>query len=213
MPSPSISGNVKLMLLGKRENKKNWRPRWLGLSALVIISLSLFISFFASQHDSPSLLLAPQYSHLQKNPGHPVRIKIPKIEIDAVVEYVGLTEEGSMDIPHDVFNAGWFSLGPRPGERGNAVIAGHVNDVYGGDAVFANLSMLQPGDQFSIEDDLGSSILFVVRESRLYDPGYAEDVFSGSGGFFLNLITCDGVWDTEKKSYSQRLVVFAEALP
>jgi hypothetical protein len=26
----------------------------------------------------------------------------------------------------------------------------------------------------------------------------------------LNLITCDGVWDVTKKSYSKRLVVFAD---
>jgi hypothetical protein len=44
----------------------------------------------------------------------------------------------------------------------------------------------------------------------LYDPGYAKDVFNGDNGDHLNLITCDGIWDADEKSYSKRLVVFAD---
>jgi hypothetical protein len=51
---------------------------------------------------------------------------------------------------------------------------------------------------------------FVVRESRTYNPGYAEEVFSANDGAHLNLVTCDGVWDGAKKSYSKRLVIFAD---
>lgn len=57
---------------------------------------------------------------------------------------------------------------------------------------------------------IGTSTAFVVRESRLFDPGYADEVFSRNDGVYLNLITCDGVWDEAKNSYSKRLVVFAD---
>lgn len=62
------------------------------------------------------------------NPGllaSPVRLKIPKINIDAAIESVGLTPEGAMDVPKSHTNVAWFNLGPRPGEQGSAVINGH----------------------------------------------------------------------------------------
>jgi len=72
------------------------------------------------------------------------------------------------------------------------------------------LYKLKKGDRLYIEDGKGKSLAFVVQESRTYDPGYADDVFSRNDGAHLNLITCDGVWDGTKKSYSKRLVVFAD---
>jgi LPXTG-site transpeptidase (sortase) family protein len=105
---------------------------------------------------------------------------------------------------------GWFEPGPRPGEIGSAVIAGHVDGESGEPAVFTNLYKLKEGDKLYIEDDKGGSIAFVVRESRTYDPGYADEVFIQNDNAHLNLITCDGVWDGVKKSYSKRLVVFTD---
>lgn len=63
-----------------------------------------------------------------------------------------------------------------------------------------------------IEDTKGAVLAFVVRESRNYDPGYAGEVFTQSESAHLNLITCYGAWDEAKKSYSKRLVVFADAV-
>ena len=76
--------------------------------------------------------------------------------------------------------------------------------------MFANLDKLKTGDKVYVEDDKGMTITFVVRETRVYDPGYADDVFSRNDGVYLNLITCDGVWDAANKTYSKRLVVFAD---
>lgn len=142
----------------------------------------------------------------------PVRLKIPKLNIDAFIESVGLTSGGAMGVPEDTANAGWFNLGPRPGERGSAVIAGHFDGKNGGAGVFADLYKLKPGDKLSVQDDKGIEIIFTVRESHLYDPGFAEEVFSSGDGIHLNLITCDGVWDGVKKSYSKRLVVFFDII-
>lgn len=115
-----------------------------------------------------------------------------------------------MEVPSNIADVGWFKLGSKPGEKGSAVIAGHFNGPNGETGVFADLFKLKEGDRMYIEDDQGKSLTFVVRESRLYDPGYADEVFSKSDGAHLNLITCDGTWDGDKKSYSKRLVVFAD---
>lgn len=140
----------------------------------------------------------------------PVRLIIPAINVNAAIQNVGVNNKGEMDVPSNIVDVGWFRLGSRPGEKGSAVIAGHFDGKNGEAAVFANLNKLKKGDKVYIKNDKGPLITFTVRESRAYAPGYADDVFSRNDGTYLNLITCDGVWDGVKKSYSKRLVVFAD---
>lgn len=144
--------------------------------------------------------------------GLPARLKIPKLNVDAAIEYVGLTPEGAMEVPKNTTNVGWFNLGPRPGEKGSAVIAGHFNGENGEAGVFANLYKLKAKDKLYVEDDRGTLTTFSVRESHTYNPGYAEEVFSLNDSVYLNLITCDGVWDGVIKSYSKRLVIFTDII-
>ena len=144
--------------------------------------------------------------------GAPVRIKIPRIGVNAVIESIGLAADGSMGIPKKPRNVAWYQLGPRPGETGNAVISGHTDWYYGITGAFLNLRKLKPGDKIAVQDDRGAVISFVVRESRKYDASAdATDVFvSTDGKAHLNLITCAGVWDRRAKQYTLRLVVFAD---
>ncbi|HCI05698.1 TPA: hypothetical protein DEX28_03040 [Patescibacteria group bacterium] len=144
--------------------------------------------------------------------GLPTRLKIPSINVDAVVEYVGLAPDGAMDAPKKRADAAWFNLGPRPGENGSAVIAGHYGWKNKQASVFDDLHRLRKGDKLYIEDDKGAVIVFVVREIRNYDPkADASGVFVSSDGKpHLNLITCGGIWNKVLKSYSKRLVVFAD---
>ncbi len=140
-----------------------------------------------------------------------MRLKIPRINVDAAIEYVGVTPRGAMEVPNNTADVGWFKLGPRPGEKGSAVISGHFDGKNGEAGVFNNLHKLEKGDKLYIKDGKGTTTAFVVRESRTYDPGYAEEVFSLNDSVHLNLVTCDGIWDKNKKNYTKRLVVFADA--
>ncbi len=144
--------------------------------------------------------------------GLPVRLKIPKINVDSVVEHVGLTNDGTIGTPADQNNVAWFNLGQRPGDNGSAVMSGHYGWKDGKESVFDNLYKLRKGDQISVEDDKGIIINFVVREIRRYDVGaVASSVFvSVDDSSHLNLITCEGDWNKNSNSYSQRLVVFAD---
>ena len=141
-----------------------------------------------------------------------MRLKIPSIRVDTAVEHAGLTTQGAMIAPKGPASTSWFDLGPRPGEIGSAVIAGHYGWKNGRRAVFDNLYKLKKGDKLSVEDEKGIITTFVVREIRKYDPkANASSVFSSSDGrAHLNLITCGGVWNKAKKSYSDRLVVFTD---
>jgi sortase A len=142
----------------------------------------------------------------------PTRLKIPAINVDAALEYVGLTSEKAVDTPKGPTNAAWFNASPRPGDTGNSVIVGHFGWKNGIPAVFDNLHKLQKGDTLSVQGEKGTTIIFIVRESRTYGPDEdATDVFrSRDNKAHLNLITCQGAWNSDQKSYSKRLVVFAD---
>jgi len=144
--------------------------------------------------------------------GRPVRLKIPKINVDAAVEHVRLAPDGAMDVPKDMNNVAWFELGQRPGENGSAVIDGHYGWKHGKPSAFDDLYKLRKGDELYIEDETGATTAFVVRESQRYDPkANTSGIFGSSDGkAHLNLITCEGTWGKIKKSYSKRLVVFAD---
>lgn len=151
--------------------------------------------------------------HASENIGLPMRLKIPKIYVDANVEYVKLAPDGAMDVPKRPDDVAWYKPGSRPGEIGSAVIDGHFGIWKNGQgSVFDDLYKLQSGDKIYIEDDQGAIISFVVRGSKIYKPDATTiGIFdSNDGNAHLNLITCDGVWNPEQKSYSQRLIVFAD---
>ena len=185
-------------------------PEWLFLIVVSIgvILLLLITSFLAERSSVKSNAVIFN----QLNVGLPVRIKIPQIEVDATIEYVGLTFDGAMNVPTRPMDVGWFNLGPRPGEEGNAVIDGHSGYKNNIPAVFDNLYKLRPGDRLYIEDDTGKTIVFVVRKIQKFNPNAnALNIFSSNDGLaHLNLITCVGIWDKKTKSRSERLIVFSD---
>src|SRR5258708_18541677 len=78
--------------------------------------------------------------------GVPIELQIPKIQVNAYVEEVGLDAQKRMDIPTKVIDVAWYKLGYKPGEKGSAVIDGHYDTVTGAGAVFYNLGKLTSGD-------------------------------------------------------------------
>ncbi|MDP3988734.1 MAG: class F sortase [bacterium] len=183
----------------------------------VTISIVLLLYFIpkSSIQDGSALLTkntATLSNQEQASIGLPLRLKIPSIDVDAPVEYVGLTYNGAMDVPKSPIEVGWFNLGPRPGENGSAVIAGHYGWKNNLPAVFDNLHTLRVGDEIFVEDENGFTTTFIVRKIKIYGKDeITPEVFSSSDGkAHLNLITCTGDWNTEEKTRSQRLVVFTD---
>lgn len=184
-----------------------------------VVLLFYFIPKDSVQNNSEAFIenaIALQQQEQENLPvpsiGKPARLKIPKINLDSTVEFVGLTPDGAMDMPKERANVAWFELGPRPGENGTAVIAGHYGQKNKKASAFDNLHKLRKGDKLYVEDDKGVIITFVVRENRRYDPkADASAVFGvNSGPAHLNLVTCEGDWDKVSESYPTRLVVFTD---
>lgn len=140
-------------------------------------------------------------------------LRIPKIKVDAVIKDMGLTSQGTMAVPGNGSDVGWFSLGTRPSEIGSAVIGGH-NRWNSRSAVFAHLDQLQKGDVIYVVDVKGVSTSFIVQGTHTYNATDANSgIFESTSGSHLNLITCSGVFNPLIKDYSKRLVVFTDAVP
>jgi LPXTG-site transpeptidase (sortase) family protein len=145
------------------------------------------------------------------NVGNPVKLTIPKIGVSADIQYVGRTTDGKrMAVPKNYKDVGWYRLGAKPGKSGNAVMAGHLDNSLGLNAVFANLQKLQEGDLVEVTDDQGHTHTFAVTGKSVYSvtTGTTAQIFGNATTANLNLITCDGTWIKDQKMYDQRLVVF-----
>lgn len=143
----------------------------------------------------------------------PISLNIPKIQVHTSIIPIGLTPNGDMDMPEGFSNVWWYRHWTYLGNRGTAVIAGHYGILKNGTiAVFNNLSKLEKGDLLSIQDKNGTTITFIVRESRIYaqNDETLSVFFSNDWGTHLNLITCQGIWNNVSKNYANRLVIFTD---
>ncbi len=143
-------------------------------------------------------------------PAPPVRLRIPSINVDAPVEHVGKTPSGAMDVPENVWHVAWYEPGTIPGNAGNAVLSGHLDNYRGEPTVFAYLYRLQPGDRVIVVDESEATREFEVTKVASYGWNDAPllEVFGPEEEADLNLITCGGTWNEAAQNYSERLVVY-----
>ncbi len=183
------------------------KPEYLGINRLVHAQVP---SPTPTPTPSPTPIVVPPASPLR---GAPVRLIIPILHTDTTILPMGVTDDGSMEVPESITDVGWYKLGARPGETGTAVIAGHVDGKNGEPGVFAQLNALKPGDALGVEDEFGNIGAFIVRESKTYDQSVdTSKIFASTDGMHLNLITCEGAWDQMRKTYTKRLVVFTDLM-
>lgn len=141
----------------------------------------------------------------------PSQLVIPKINVNAEIEQVGLDKEKRMDIPKKDMNAAWYKLGPKPGETGSAVLAGHFDTKTGDPAIFYRLDELKKGDEIQVTDTNGLTQTFEVTAVQTFkDETFPVSlVFSQNDTKRLNLITCAGTFDRAQNNYTDRTVVFS----
>ncbi|GGJ90749.1 hypothetical protein GCM10007063_11700 [Lentibacillus kapialis] len=154
---------------------------------------------------SSSVIKDPSYGIV------PETIKIDSIGVDSAVEKVGLKDNGQMGVPENFRLTGWFDRGSKPGERGSAVIDGHVDDKTG-PGVFFDLEDMKKGDEVEVFNDEGDKLVFEVVDKQVFPMNDApvEDIFGYTSRRMLNLVTCTGTFDHSKGSHLDRLVVYTE---
>jgi len=156
-------------------------------------------------------LSLPEPNYAGASVALPERIEIPSLEVDTIVEKVGINTKGNMAAPSNYSDVGWYKYGTRPGEKGSAVIAGHFDNGFAQDGVFKHLEELHIGDDIIVKTEEGETLRFVVSatSSYPYTEVPAEELFNRNDTSRLNLITCSGDWIKSAKTYDRRLIVHA----
>ncbi|MER5431914.1 class F sortase [Streptomyces sp. NPDC002588] len=144
-------------------------------------------------------------------PSPPLRIRIPAIHVDAPLTGLALTASGSLGAPpaEQENLAGWYEAGTAPGERGTAVVAGHVDNA-DGPAVFYDLGALRKHSTIEVDRLDGRTAVFAVDAVEVYDARRFPDakVYGAAPRPELRVITCGGGY-SKSTGYQGNVVVFA----
>ncbi|MGK5498502.1 class F sortase [Streptomyces sp. URMC 125] len=144
----------------------------------------------------------------------PVRVRVERLGITAAVRPVGLNSDGTVEVPkpEQAQDAGWYKAGAAPGQRGPAVILGHVDSAFlpGGRAAFYALGAARKGDRVEVDRADGTTAWFTVDAvtvvARFRFPTRA--VYGPTDTAQLRLITCGGTY-SPTSGYSANVIVYA----
>lgn len=190
----------------------------LALMMLGFISLAYFSPQLISYKQLPPAPKQPQVAIKAEAPtpitapqSVPTRLKIPAIGLEATINTVGLNKDGTMEVPDPNLKntVGWYKYSPTPGELGPSIIVGHVVD-YVGPSVFWHLQDLHPGDEFTVDREDSSTLLFKVNSIEQYSQEAfpTDKVYSNINFAGIRLITCGGVYNPKTGHYTLNTVVY-----
>ncbi|MEE8347896.1 MAG: class F sortase [Dehalococcoidia bacterium] len=150
----------------------------------------------------------------------PIRISIPRIEVDAPITAMGLDSRRYPEVPTTGSDVAWYTFSAAPGRGSNAVFSGHVDWYYWGkpgEGVFYHLRELEIGDEILLDLEDGSQVRYSVagNVAVAYDDPSVIDVMDPTSKDVITLITCGGTWERDYSNpnggnYSHRVVVRAE---
>ena len=140
-----------------------------------------------------------------------VRLRIPELGVDSPLDELGQAPDRTVEVPADPVRAGWYALGPRPGQAGPAVVLGHV-DGQGRPGVFFRVDELRPGAVVVVDRADGSEARFrVTRLERMPKTSFpTSEVYLPTAGPELRLVTCGGSFDTAGGHYRDNVIAYAE---
>jgi LPXTG-site transpeptidase (sortase) family protein len=142
----------------------------------------------------------------------PVSIRIPDIGVSAPAMKVGKNADNTVQVPplNDHNLVGWYEYGPTPGQKGDAVILGHVDSLTGL-SVFYYLKDLHAGDKVYVTLADGKVATFEVDglEKVSKDAFPTASVYGKSNYPSLRLITCGGTFDAATGHYLYNIIVYA----
>jgi LPXTG-site transpeptidase (sortase) family protein len=144
------------------------------------------------------------------------RLIIPKIGIDAPFSYKVVANPGGQmpnpDGPTDVAYydfSQWPLKGGLPGKGGNVVLAGHVDYIHYGPAVFWRLHELEPGDVITVRLKDGGEVTYQVEFNKVLESGESanwDGLVAATADESITLITCGG--EFEAGHYNNRQIVW-----
>jgi sortase (surface protein transpeptidase) len=147
-------------------------------------------------------------------PSEPVRLRIPRIDVDAPVLGLGLEGNGSLEVPPAAERnlAGWYEDGTTPGAKGTAIVAGHVDNAQG-PSVFYSLGALEKGHRIEVLRADGRTAVFTIDAIEVYEADAFPDkkVYGAGERAELRVITCGGGF-SQKTGYRGNVVAYAHLI-
>ena len=198
---------------------------WLALAALLGVAATVCLVMWGASSD-PTSTAAPAVDPSSSStgtpavaavaeaapppPALPLALSIPAIDVKTDVIRLGQHQDGTVEVPGNPAEVGWFQLGPPPGAAGSSVILGHYDSMTG-PAVFYRLKELRPGDRIAVQLDDGTTVRFRVHSIATYANADfpAKKVYGKQGRSQLNLVTCGGAYDSSRGGYQANVVVNA----
>ncbi|MCL2451773.1 class F sortase [Candidatus Saccharibacteria bacterium] len=136
------------------------------------------------------------------------RLIIPKIGLNSCLATVGLTSGGAVDV-HASLPA-WFNQSSRAGTQDGVYPATFIDGHRSG--IFRNLGKLAVGDQVTIALAGGESYKYTVRATEITPLAQVNMhralVVYGGVGQGLNLMTCDGAYNSSIGTAENRLIIY-----
>lgn len=142
----------------------------------------------------------------------PAKVRVPKIGAESSLVALGLNKDQTIQVPpvSQPMQAGWYDGAPTPGEKGPAIVLGHV-DGAGKPGIFYKLREVAVGDEVLVDREDGKTVRFVVHETQQVAKKDfpTERVYGDTERPELRLITCGGIFDKGARSYQDNIIVYA----
>ena len=141
----------------------------------------------------------------------PVRLLIPAIGVSAPVLPTGVQAGGSLAIPPDPSDVGWWAGGGFPGEPTGAVIlVGHINSAALGPGALLRLQDVRPGTVITVMAS-GQAYRYRVVALRAYAKTSlpVAAVFGQQVAPRLVIVSCGGPFDASTGHYLDNIVAYA----
>lgn len=152
--------------------------------------------------------------------GKVTRMKIPRFNVDSVIEEIGILPNNQLDTPHDPLKTGWYKIYDKPGFLGNAVFSAHVDYFPNIIGPFNKLKNSEVGDEIVVIMENGLEYKYRVIRKERYEAATIPmgDLIwpneKPAGKEWITLITCGGEFRATQPSgageYLHRDVVVAE---
>ena len=129
------------------------------------------------------------------------------------MDSVGIAKDGSVEIPSDIRDVGWYSNSALPSSKnGSTVFVGHRDGITATYGSFYDLSKLRIGDTVLVRT--GKSLVFYAVSSTqiLSDKEFSRQsgkIFSVKGKPSLKMISCIGPYIKKKGGYQSNIIVTA----
>lgn len=141
----------------------------------------------------------------------PKTLTINKLNVHARVMPMSVNNDGSVQAPFNIFDAGWYNGSVKPGEIGAAFIDGHASGPTR-QGLFAYLDTLKKGDTLRLETGDGTAYKYKVLKTEvipLAKLDMKKALLPQNGTLKgLNLMTCTGEWLSDQQTYDHRVLVY-----